>query len=475
MKPSFFSHTLLILLLSASAFVLAQRAYGEVLDKQKMLDHQKFWDNRDWDWYKENIPFFECPDEEINTTYYYRWELLTKHLTYGSPGSGYTFTEFIDRPFWSGAYGAISCPAGHQLYEARWLHDKRIGEDFARYWFRTPGAQPRRYSTWIADAAWALQQVQPDPTFIKNLLTEMVKNYEGWEREHFVADVGLFWQHGMADGMETNINSRQTKDTFSGAPGFRPALNSYLWADALAIARTADLAGDANLATTYRAKAASIKEKMQKLCWDDKRQFYFHVFQNDEEANGHKIKALTKTYETGQFAGSEYGRELIGYIPWQFNLPDAGYEGAWRFLMQPDHFYAPFGPTVSERKDPLFLISKTCCVWSGQSWPYATTQTLKAMGNVLQNYKQDFVSREDYLKLLHIFAITHRKDGKPFIAEAAHPDTGSWDGHNSYNHSEHYFHSNFADLVITGLVGLKTRDDDTLDIDPLAPPTWDYL
>ena len=105
----------LIALLALMAVLATQPAQGQVLDKQKLLDRQDFWDNRDWDWYKDNIPFFECPDEEINTTYYYRWELITKHLTYGSPNSGYSFTEFIDRPFWSGTYGAISCPAGHQI------------------------------------------------------------------------------------------------------------------------------------------------------------------------------------------------------------------------------------------------------------------------------------------------------------------------------------------------------------------------
>ena len=89
----------------------------------RALAAQTFWDNRDWDWYKANIPFFECPDADMVTTYYYRWELITKHLTYGSPNSGYSFTEFTDRPFWSGAYGAISCPVGHHLYEIRWLAD----------------------------------------------------------------------------------------------------------------------------------------------------------------------------------------------------------------------------------------------------------------------------------------------------------------------------------------------------------------
>src|SRR5947209_2973414 len=224
---------------------------AQVLDKQKLLDAQTFWDNRDWDWYKANIPFFDCPDPDINTTYYYRWELLTKHLTYGSPASGYAFTEFIDRPFWSGAYGAISCPAGHQLYEARWLRDPRYARDYARYWFRTPGAQPRNYSTWLADAVWAVHRVHPDDGLVKDLLPDLKKNHQGWEKRHFVADVGLFWQTGHDDGMEYNVNSRQTKDLVRGAPGYRPTLNAYLWADALAIARAADLAGDKEAAAEY--------------------------------------------------------------------------------------------------------------------------------------------------------------------------------------------------------------------------------
>ena len=167
-----------------------------LLSPQKLLDKETFWDNKDWDWYSANIPFFECPDADLQTTYYYRWELLTKHLTYGSPNSGYSFTEFIDRPFWSGAYGAISCPAGHQLYEARWLRDPQVARDYARYWFRTPGAQPRNYSTWLADSVWAVHRVHPDDQFVTDLLPDLRKNHEGWEKRHFVKGVGLFWQTG---------------------------------------------------------------------------------------------------------------------------------------------------------------------------------------------------------------------------------------------------------------------------------------
>src|SRR5881227_1283968 len=168
------------------ALLLPASGDAALLDKQELLDRQSFWNNRDWDWYKENIPFFECPDQDIETTYYYRWELVTKHLTYGSPESGYSFTEFIDRPFWSGTYGAISCPAGLQLYEVRWLRDPRYARDYARYWFRTPGAQPRRYSTWLADAVWAVHQVHPDTGFIREMYPGLAENLlAGWVTRHF--------------------------------------------------------------------------------------------------------------------------------------------------------------------------------------------------------------------------------------------------------------------------------------------------
>lgn len=452
-------------------------ARSGLLDARALITQETFWDNRDVDWFAANIPLFECPDRELQTTWYYRWELITKHLTYGSPNSGYSFTEFIDRPFWSGTYGAISCPAGHQLYEVRWLRDPVYARDYGRYWLRTRGAQPRNYSTWLADAIWATQQVHPDRDFVVDLLPDLQRNYQGWEQRHFVPEVGLFWQTGHDDGMEFNINSRQTTDILRGAPGYRPTLNSYLWADARAIARVAELAGDAVVAEQYRAKAAALKRNLQDKLWDPKRHFFFHLYQRDEEAEGVKVKALSLTHQTGRHAGSEFGRELIGYVPWQFGLPDAdrGFEQAWGKLMSKEGFAADFGPTTVERNDPMFLLKESCCWWSGQSWPYATSQTLKALANLLQGYDQSVVTPADYYSLLSTYSRTHRKEGRPYLAEACHPDTGSFAGHDGYNHSEHYFHSSFNDLIITGLVGLRTGDDDRLELRPLAPAEWDYF
>lgn len=450
---------------------------GHLLNADQLLQQETFWDNRDWRWYAANIPLFECPDRELQTTWYYRWELITKHLTYGSPNSGYSFTEFIDRPFWSGTYGAISCPAGHQLYEVRWLRDPNYARDYGRYWYRTPGAQPRNYSTWLADSLWAVHQVHPDAEYLCDLLPDMISNYRAWEQRHWNAEIGLFWQTGHDDGMEFNINSRQTTDILRGAPGYRPTLNSYLWADARAISRTAELAGNRTEALAFQSRAEQLRYNLQQRLWDPRRKFFFPMSQRTEEAEGAQVAALSLTYQTGRHAGSPYGRELIGYVPWQFSLPEAGkdYEAAWQKLLSRDGFAADFGPTTVERRDPMFLLKSSCCWWSGQSWPYATSQTLKALANLLQQYQQSVVTPADYYALLSTFSKTHRKDGKPYLAEAAHPDTGSFEGHDGYNHSEHYFHSSFNDLIITGLVGLQTRDDNVLRLSPLAPADWDYF
>src|SRR5262249_27256179 len=155
--------------------------------------------------------------------------------------------------------------------------------DYARYWFRTPGAQPRRYSTWLADAVWAVRQVHPVRSPAVDLLPDLIKNYEEWEKRHFVPEVGLFWQTGHDDGMEYNINSRQTKDLVRGAPGYRPTLNAYMWADATAIAKVAEAAGATDIQSAYLKKAEVLKQNLQKKLWDEKRAFFFHMAKQDEE------------------------------------------------------------------------------------------------------------------------------------------------------------------------------------------------
>lgn len=106
-------------------------------------------------------------------------------------------------------------------------------------------------------------------------------------------------------------------------------------------------------------------------------------------------------------------RELIGYVPWYFNMPDPdqGYEEAWRALIDSTNgFKGANGLATAEMTHPYINrvrypesngfesdgSSKRGCHWDGLLWPFAETQTLVALANLLNNYDQEIVEKGDY-------------------------------------------------------------------------------
>jgi len=418
-----------------------------------------------WEFLKDNVPLLECPDKEFEEIYYFRWWTYRKHIK--QTPDGFIITEFLPKVGWSGKHNSINCAAGHHLYEGRWLRDPKYLDDYAVFWFRK-GGDPRRYSFWAADALWARYTVTGNADLPKDLLPDLVRNFEAWEKARGDPS-GLFWQTDDRDGGEVSI----------GGSGFRATINSYMYGDALALARIAELSGQGDLAARFRKRAAEIKQLVQEKLWDKDAQFF-------------------KVLPRGETAKLADVRELYGYTPWYFNLPDPPCSVAWKQIMDPQGFYAPFGPTTAEQRHPGFTLSYKGheCQWNGPSWPYATAVTLTAMANLLNNYQQDAVSRADYFDLLRIYTKSHRlklDDGHtvPWIDENLNPQTGDWiartrlkawkngtwdPGKGGEERGKDYNHSTYCDLVITGLVGLRPRADRTVEVNPLLPEgAWDYF
>jgi hypothetical protein len=421
-------------------------------------------------WYVDNIPFLDVPDAQTNShigpVYYYRWSTLKRALRYTDATNGYVFLEFLEPPGYAATFGAISAAAGHHLYEARWLHDLRYCDDYLSYWLKGAGQSGiREYSFWVADSAWARYQVSGDAELMKSLRAPLEANYRAWS-DHFDAATGLYWQVPVWDAMEdmadTYSSQNPDKDPYHGGPGFRPTINAYQYADARALANIARLTGDTSAAATWDGLAAALVTAMQTNLWSPDLQFFVHKYRD---------------------SGALFlGREEIGFVPWQFNMPMAGYERAWEnTITNPASFYTKYGPRTVEKSDAYYLQPYQrgqCCHWNGPLWPYATTQTLAAMSNLLNHYSQSYVTRADYFQLLENFAQSQYKNGVPYIAEALDPDdtTGApiWT-YDSPAHSEHYNHSGFVDPVISGLIGLHPSETDVVSINPLTPAAWDHF
>lgn len=441
-------------------FVLKAEAFRHYIDAFNANDQELYpgyvTNGAAWNFLRTNIPLFECPDKDIEEIYYFRWWTYRKHIKL-TP-DGFIITEFLPDVPWAGKDDSIVCAAGHHFYEGRWLADPKYLDDYSVFWFRK-GGNPRLYSTWLADALWARYQVTGDAGVVKELLPDLVANYEAWEKSHLGTN-GLFWQTDDRDGMEMSISGN----------GYRPTINSYMYGDAVAIAKIADLAGRPDIARRFRAKATGLKQLVQEKLWNTNAQFFEVLRQNDKLANV---------------------RELLGYTPWYFNLPDADKSAAWKQLMDPQGFHAPFGPTTAEQRSLDFKIAYSGheCQWNGPGWPFATSMTLTAMANQLDNYAQNAVNRQDYFDLLRIYAKSQhlkRPDGRvtPWIDEDQDPDTGVWiartllkeRGSEIPERGKDYNHSTFCDLIISGLVGLRPRADDMIQVAPLVPDgAWDYF
>lgn len=397
---------------------------------------------RAWEWMKENVPTFACPDPAFEEIYWYRWWTYRKHLRQFP--DFIAISEFLTK-------NPVSSAVGHHLLEGRWLHDQRYLDQDLHYWLRGKMGKPhdtQKYSSWTAWAAFQRFLVNQDRKFLVDLLDDFVRDYGAWGRSRLNAD-GLYWQYDVRDAMEESISGSRT------AKNLRPSINSYQYGNALAIAEVATLAGKPEVAQTYRAKARALQQLVQEKLWDPRAKFF-------------KVR-----FEDGRLSDA---REEIGFLPWYVELPDRGYEEAWAQLADPQGFWAPFGLTTAERRHPQFRTHGTGkCEWDGPVWPFATAQTLTALANLLNHYPQAFVTREHYFEALLTYVWSQHRNGKPYIGEYLDEKDGTWLKGDA-ERSRYYNHSTFCDLVITGLVGLRPRADRTVEVNPLIPPgRWDWF
>jgi hypothetical protein len=161
-----------------------------------------------------------------------------------------------------------------------------------------------------------------------------------------------------------------------------------------------------------------------------------------------------------------------------FDLPGPEHAAAWQQLTGPAGFWAPRGLTTAERRHPDFRTHGVgTCEWDGAVWPFATSQTLTGLAKVLRGPPQSYVTKRDFVEAMRIFAAAHQKDGEPYIGEYHDEITGDWliTGPKALR-SRDYNHSTFCDLVITGLVGLTPRPDNSLIVQPILPDkSWDWF
>ena len=467
--------------------LIDENLVGQYIDKFNNKDvelYQQFISNAEAKTFiLDNVPLIDIPDKDIEETYYFRWWTYRKHIK--NTKDGFVITEFLPEVYWSKKHNTINCPAAHHIYEGRWLRDTKYVSDYIDFWLKKSEDGIRQYSFWVADATLSFHKINRNDSLIRDQLPFLLKNYEMWEAERREKNNTLFWQYDTADGMEHTASGRILNngvDAFT-VTATRPTINSYMYGDAMAISQMAHLLDKPSVLASYSEKANRIKQSVQDRLWNKDLNFF---------------TVLPKNYV--QTDSPLNIRELIGYVPWYFNLPDdkIEYATAWQKIKDTLGFAAPIGLTVTERSHPYFQISYKGheCQWNGPSWPFATTQTLKALANHINNYtNHQMVSKKDYYELLLQYAKSHKRTNQKgetlnWIDENLNPFTGDWisrtrlktwdngtwsSERGGVERGKDYNHSGFCDLVISDLLGLKPQIDGSIKLKPMVPESWDWF
>lgn len=428
----------------------------------------------DASWFERNIPFLEIDDAEIQGIYYYRWKLYRSHVRQIG-AQGVTVTEFLDNVPWARQpFTDLNDSASFHLMEGRWLRDTRIANSLIDHLY-SGGGNDRHFSESIAAATEDVTLVTGDKRPALRHLDTMQYIYNQWD-DHFDRTRNLYWVEPLSDATEYSIASidasgagftetpskDQDHNGFSGGYAFRPSINSYQFANAQAIARIARSAGKMDVSEDYARRAEAIRKAVLEQLWNPKLQHFTDRYQR-----------TTNSVTAGEFIR---GRELVGYVPWLYLLPPQGddYSSAWKHALLLGELGGAKGlrtvePTYARymaqyRYDAASNLPE--CQWNGPSWPFQSSQALAAMANLLHDYPATEVTREDYIRLLRQYTHQHYlSSGHADIQEDYDPDKGG--PIVGMGRSHHYNHSSYVDLVLGGLIGIKPRMDEVLEIDPL--------
>ena len=227
------------------------------------------------------MPFLEIDDAAIQQIYYYRWKLFRSHIReIGEQGT--TVLEFLPNVPWARQpYTDLNDSASFHLREGRWLRDAGVVDSLIDHLYSGRGGMTGIFQS-------GLRAVTEDVTLVTGDSDEAVKHLDAmryvfnqWD-DHLDRQRGLYWVEPLADATEYTISSidasgagfeekaskDQNQNGFTRGFAFRPSINSYQYANAMAISRVAKAAGKSEVAAEYAAKAEGIRKAVLEQLWN---------------------------------------------------------------------------------------------------------------------------------------------------------------------------------------------------------------
>ncbi|MDR6197762.1 MGH1-like glycoside hydrolase domain-containing protein [Siphonobacter sp. SORGH_AS_0500] len=478
---------------------------------------------------QENIPLFTSSDAGISRVYNYRWWMISKHLkSYNDPEDSKSYwvvTEFFGVKPWASLSGAITCPAGHQFYDARWLRDDTFLKSYADYFMRGSASrlnqrengnfltylsrpESHHFSSWMINGVEAFQKIHPDQAWTRDILPSLEKHQQVWDSLFTVKNpsartAGMYKILDLYDGMEFSLSavlglihsdgaySLYTKDNWrdyylgwettgkaaqsqqakeypkafrKGYPDYylvRPSVNSYAYGNLQSLANLYRRDQISNEKARYYKQRALAVQKKTLAVLWNKDDQFFNTYSAGDNAFG-----------AGDYEARV--RESVGYTPWYFHMIPASsykdYSRAWDMFASRKGFYHNAGMTTAEQQHPYY--NERAYAWNGRGWPFENSVVYKGYANYLRTYKKTASASEKALLYDYVAKLAQMHGSEQLnIGEWYIPSDGK-----TFGGESDYFHSTFPDIIIEDLLGFQASHESGFSLAPLLPENqWDYF
>lgn len=428
----------------------------------------------------ESLPKFNCSDELLNKTWFYRWYILRHNTSKPSHGflqnttvyegrghktskstplkvDGWEFSRLI----------CLSMPL--QLTDYKWCPDNEMLHDIIRgvlaqadengiiqsAFTHHRGSPFSNFLIWVV---YQIYLIDKDKEFIKDILPQMKKCVDGNIKVYGAKD----------DHLQIEVKHQRTgkefqpsywyftdfpqngKDKSKIIPMKRMDTSVYHYLNTLGLSRLMKEVGDDNY-SYYEEFATGIARDINEKAWDEETHFYYDLHHETNE------KAMVKN--------------IVGLYPYWAGIADEDKQDGMDYLFDENYFntgavfstvakdcvaYSPYGAWMG------YMKSRNSCMWNGPSWPYTNGIMLDTIGrqSKLHNHKYD----GEFAEFLRKYSLEHYKAhdvAEPYLVEQYHAATDE-----AISDEPDYNHSYYLELIFAHVAGITLQQDKVV-IEPI--------
>lgn len=432
---------------------------------------------RRWQEFMADVPLFTCSDPYLERYYWYRWYGLFLNSIHGGVGhyAWPTTCEGID--FF---HEPITYSAQCHVRELRWRsspehaqgvlrtifdHQKPDGGLHGRVYVNHLQGSDFYHANW-GDAFEALDVLHPDDAFAAAIYPKLSAHAEWLVSTRDADATGMF---DVVDQYETGqeyMSRYQAVDDNADAYGWENRIRLkgidvtvYAYALFRALERLAPRVGQTGEARHWSGYAARTGRAVREQMWNPDTGMFSDV----------DPRTMTRTNVAA----------AVCFYPYVTDLVQAPHlEGLERNLLSPDRFWTSWPVPSSSLDDPLFSATaewkgkRHVCPWNGRVWPMTNSHLVEALMRCGTAERPRL--RLAAARLLQRFVHMMFHDGdvhRPNCYEHYNPVTGAA---SEYRGIDDYQHSWVADLIISGVAGLRVFADH-LRVDPLPVEIESFL